>query len=75
MRIPFCVKYLLFHVLKIKKYFIEILNNNFYPEKKEKAYSYILEKYQLHSNEVLVVGDNYDNDIEPAERLGINVIF
>lgn len=21
------------------------------------------------------MGDNYDNDIEPAERLGINVIF
>ncbi len=60
--------------LKIKNFFTEILNNNFYQEKKEKAYSYILEKYQLEPKNVLVVGDNYKNDILPAENLGISAV-
>ncbi len=61
--------------LKIKDFFVEILNNNFYPEKKENAYSKIVKKYKLDSSEVLVIGDNYKNDIEPAEKLNFHVIY
>ena len=57
--------------LKInKKYFNDIISND--NETKELAYKKILCKENVKPEEILVVGNSYEHDIIPAEKLGMN---
>ena len=69
-------KYVLWH-LKLfginKKYFKKIYQNNFLVKDSTKAYAYkkILKREKVMPEKVLVVGDNYENDIAPALELNM----
>lgn len=70
----------LLHYLKIFNIdadnFSYILQNNYIPPlfSKEINYKLLLETENLNPDEVLVVGDNFNTDIVPAQNLGMNYL-
>lgn len=59
-----------------KSYFKKIYRNSFLKEDITKAvvYKEIIKREKVNAEEILIIGDNYNNDIVPALGLGINGI-
>lgn len=57
-----------------RKHFKGIYENKFLPKDPTKSHIYheIMKKTKTKPQEILVVGDNYDNDVLPALNLGMN---
>ena len=55
--------------------FDDIIINEFQAENlsKESYYKKIMEQNNLAPNQILVIGDNYKNDLRPAKKLGMHV--
>jgi len=59
-----------------KKYFKAIVSTDLLRQEKSKTidYIYIQQKENVAFDQMLMVGDNYANDIEPAEKLGMKAL-
>lgn len=55
--------------------FAEVISNGFLGDDftKEKYYKKIMEQNKLSPNQVLVIGDDYKNDLLPAKKLGMHI--
>lgn len=63
--------------LKIYKYFDDIAISSDYGVKKPNKEFYInsMNKFNIKSNNTIMIGNDYDCDIAPANKLGIKTIF
>lgn len=62
--------------LEIEKFYDKILYvKDFKSYTKKECYQEIAKKYGVSNNEVLVIGDNFENDIRPAIELGCQTVF
>ncbi len=57
---------------KMEEFFTEIITPEDYGTKRNlKPLKYIMEKYDLKANEIIMVGDSEKDDITPAKKLGV----
>ena len=74
------IKYIKYHLKNMginKKHFKKIYQNDFLVEDMTKtiAYKDILKREKAEPNQVVVIGDSYTNDIEPALKLKMQGIW
>lgn len=62
--------------LEIEKFYDKILYvKDFKSYTKKECYQEIAKKYGVSNNEMLVIGDSFENDIRPAIELGCQTVF
>ncbi|PSL50622.1 putative hydrolase of the HAD superfamily [Salsuginibacillus halophilus] len=65
----------LLHTLNIDGVFPEVIANAKKPALTEDHFSSLLERYDVRPNEAVSIGDNYLNEVAPAERFGMKGVL